>query len=210
MSDSIPVVYNNSTFGDILSADDNGYSGWQLDYVEQSQNDEFGRLSSRRQYGTVCTFQLVAKALGDSIKIDIDNDHFNNRFGRYGVLDEGTFFYERFETRGNYSWNMYSRNYICWSQYRLDTPEGETHWPVNDDHFNREASSSHAFYGDFLPEYHRWLCDKFRREGKLGSLRGYVNCSLNGGPRRELVDRGVDICSAPNYDVKVQREALKK
>ena len=118
--------------------------------------------------------------------------------------------YEKFETRGNFSWNMYSRIYTCWSQYRLDTPDGDTHWPSSDDYFNREASSEHAFYGDFLPEYHRWLCDKFRREGKLGSLRGYVNCSVNQGPRRELVDRSVDICTAPNYGVRAQPEALKK
>jgi len=119
-------------------------------------------------------------------------------------------FYEKFETRGNYSWNMYSRSYICWSQYRLDTPEGETHWPVNDDHFNREASSKMAFHVEFLPEYNRWLCNKYRNEGKLGSLRGYVNCSLNRGPLWELVDPSVDLCTAPNYGVRAQPEALKK
>ncbi len=116
--------------------------------------------------------------------------------------------YEKFETRGNFSWNMYSRIYTCWSQYRLDTPEGETHWPANDDHFNRKADS--YFYVEFLPEYNRWLCDKYREEGKLGSLRGYVNCSENRGPLWELVDSSVDLCTAPNYGVRAQPEALKK
>ncbi|MFC1538167.1 T9SS type A sorting domain-containing protein, partial [Candidatus Latescibacterota bacterium] len=65
---------------------------------EQSQNDTFGnRMYSRKQYGTVCTFQLVAKAIGDSISINFDDNHFINRFGRYSVLNEGTFFYERYE-----------------------------------------------------------------------------------------------------------------
>jgi len=117
-------------------------------------------------------------------------------------------FYEKFETRGNFSWNMYSRIHRCWSQYRLDTPDGETHWPAIYDHFNREADS--FFYVEFLPEYNRWLCDKYRNEGKLGSLRGYVNCSLNRGPLWELVDPSVNLCTAPNYGVKAQPEALKK
>ena len=118
--------------------------------------------------------------------------------------------YDPFATRGNFSWNMYSRIYTCWSQYRLDTPDGETHWPANDDQFNREASSKMAFYVEFLPEYNRWLCDKYRNEGKLGSLRGYVNCSVNRGPLWELVDSSVDLCTAPNYGVRAQPEALKK
>jgi len=67
-----------------------------------------------------------------------------------------------------------------------------------------------AFYVEFLPEYNRWLCDKYRNEGKLGSLRGYVNCSVNHGPLWELVDPGVDLCTAPNYGVRAQPEALKK
>ncbi len=118
--------------------------------------------------------------------------------------------YKKVEARGNFSWNMYSTTYTCWSQYRLDTPDGVTHWPANNDHFNRPASSDMAFHVEFLPEYHRWLCDKYRNEGKLGRLQGYVNCSVNSGPLWELVDRSVDLCTAPNYGVKVQREALKK
>jgi len=118
------------------------------------------------------------------------------------------FLYDKFENLGNFSWNMYSRAYRCQTQYRLNTPQGETHWPVHNDYFNREGSFQYALNADFLPEYHRWLCDKFRQEGKLGSMQGYVICSLDGGPLWELVDRSVDLCTAPNYGAKDQREVF--
>ncbi len=118
--------------------------------------------------------------------------------------------YEKFETRGNFSWNMYAYSYECTIQYRVDTPEGETLWPKHKDHFKREGNTGNAFFSDNLPEFHRWLCDKFRYEGKLESMQGYVICSLNGGPYRELVDRSVDLCTALNYGVRAQPEALKK
>jgi len=65
-------------------------------------------------------------------------------------------FYEKFETRGNFTWNMYSQIYMCWSQYRLDMPDGDIHWPVNAHNFNRPESSLMAFYSEFLPDYNRW------------------------------------------------------
>jgi len=67
-----------------------------------------------------------------------------------------------------------------------------------------------TFHVEFLPKYNRWLCDKYRNEGKLRSLRGYVNCSLNRGPKRELLDPSVDLCAAPNYGVRAQPEAVKE
>ncbi len=119
--------------------------------------------------------------------------------------------YDKFETRGHFSWNMYSVRYSCRTQYRLDTPAGKTHWPRHEDYFNLPELSTRVFFGDVLPEFHRWLCDKFRRQGKLGSLRGYAICILNNRLKAELVDRGVmDLCTAQNYGVRVQREALKK
>ena len=118
------------------------------------------------------------------------------------------FLYDQFETRGNFSWHMYAFFYECSVQYRVDTPEGETLWPNHNEYFNREGNTGAAFFRDFLPEFHRWLCDKYRHEGKLGSLRGYVNCTLNRGLVGELVDPSVDLCTAPNYGVKDQREAF--
>ena len=117
--------------------------------------------------------------------------------------------YEKFETNGNFSWNMYSRRYGCRTQYRLDTPEGETRWLSHRDYFNRPELSTRVFYVDVLPEYHRWLCGEFHRRGELGSIRGYASCPLKYGLKVSLVERSVDLCNAPNYGVRVQKEALK-
>lgn len=118
--------------------------------------------------------------------------------------------YDKFETRGEFSWNMYSSLYACQALYRLDTSEGETRWLRHQDYFTRGTRSASAFFGDALPEFHRWLCDEFRHQGELGSIRGYVICSVNNGPAAELVDRSVDLCTAVNYGVRVQREAFEK
>jgi len=117
--------------------------------------------------------------------------------------------YDRFENDGDFSWNMYTYIYTCRVQYRLDSPDGETRWPRHEDYFNR-PERSWFIHADSLPEFHRWLCDEFRRKGELGTLRGYRNCIVNDGPEIALVDEMVDLCTAPNYGVRVQREALEK
>ena len=118
--------------------------------------------------------------------------------------------YDTFESRGNFSWNMYTTRYECRGQYRLDTQEGETRWLRLEDYFHWPKLWRAVFFAEDLPEFHGWLCDKFRREGELGSLRGYTICTLNNGPEVALMDHNVDLCTAPNYGVKVQREALRK
>ena len=126
------------------------------------------------------------------------------------ILPLRGFLYEKFETRGNFSWNMYSTRYSCWTQYRLDTPQGETRWLRLQDYFIRPEFFTRVSYRDVLPKFHRWLCDEFRRKGELGTLRGYSMCSLNRGPRMELVDRKVNLCAAPNYGVKVRQEVFEE
>ena len=120
------------------------------------------------------------------------------------------FVYDHFKTRGNFTWNMYSMKYSCWTQYRLDTPKGETRWIRHKDYFKLRHYSTHILYIDVLPEFHRWLCDKFQREGTLGTLRGYTVCSLNDGPKMELLNPNVDLCTAPNYGVHLHREAFER
>ena len=118
--------------------------------------------------------------------------------------------YEKFETRGNFTWNMYSTLYSCETQYRLDTPQGEIRWLRLQDYFIRPERFTEVSHSDVLPKFHRWLCDEFSREGELGTLRGYSLCSLNRGPRMELVDRNVNLCTAPNYGVQVRPEAFEE
>ena len=117
--------------------------------------------------------------------------------------------YDKFESRGNFSWNMYSALYGCRTHYILDTKEGETRRLRHRDYFNRPELSTRVFFADVLPEYHRWLCEEFRRRGEPGSIRGYAICPLKYGLRVSLVERSVDLCTAPNYGVRVQKEALK-
>ena len=118
--------------------------------------------------------------------------------------------YDKFENPGYFSWNMYTTSYECGTQYRLDTPAGETRWLRYEDYFNRPEYYTRVLYSDVLPKFHHWLCDEFRRQGELKTLRGYAICSLNRGPDMELVDRTVDLCTAPNYGVKAQREAFER
>ena len=117
--------------------------------------------------------------------------------------------YDRFDNAGEFSWNMYTYLYTCEYGYRLDTPGGETRWPRDEDYFNRPTRAQ-FLHADSLPEFHRWLCDKFRRQGEMGTLRGYRNCFINDGPEVSLVDSSVDLCTARNYGVRVQLEAPKK
>ncbi len=120
------------------------------------------------------------------------------------------FLYDTFATSGNFTWNMYSSLSGCWTQYRLDTPQGETRWLRYEDYFKLPHRATRILYRDVLPEFHHWLCDKFRHQGELETLRGYSVCSLNNGPRMDLMNRNVDLCTAPNYGVKAQAEAVKE
>ncbi len=80
---SIPP-FGNNTFGDILNASDNGFQGWQLNYVEITGPDVgSGRPVSRLRYGVVATFQLIAKAPCDSVTLRMDYDTFHMRITRY-------------------------------------------------------------------------------------------------------------------------------
>ncbi len=126
------------------------------------------------------------------------------------ILPLWGFVYDDFTSRGNFTWNMYSRIYLCSSMYRLDERDGKTHWIDPDHHFNAPDGSGMVFHVEFLPRFNRWLCNKYRHEGKLGSLRGYVTCSVNNGPMWELLDPDADLCTAPNYGVRARSQAEKK
>ena len=118
--------------------------------------------------------------------------------------------YDKFKTRGNFSWNMYSMIYGCRTQYRLDTPQGETRWLRHEEYFKLPDHYMDVSFRDTLPKFHGWLCNELRRQGELGTLRGYSTCTFNLGPRTELVNPNVDLCTAPNYGVHVRREAFER
>ncbi len=92
--------YGNTTHGDSLTANDNIFDGWQLDYVEMTGPDVgFGRPSSNMSYGVVATFQLVAKAPCDSVTIKLDLDSYYMRISRYHhPYDNDSYFFQSFES----------------------------------------------------------------------------------------------------------------
>jgi hypothetical protein len=108
---------------------------------------------------------------------------------------------ERHDTRGHFSWNMYSQNYDCTSIYLLTDPSGETKKVKLSNHFKRGRRTNMIYYRDILPDFNRYLCDYYGRRGRLQTLRADVRCSWNGAAPVPLTDPAVDVCRAPNYGV---------
>lgn len=117
------------------------------------------------------------------------------------ILPLRGFWLDKLETRGNFSWNMYSQRYGCRASYFVITPERAVE-PVNPrDHFNRPQRASMTYHRDTLPELHRYLCETLEAEGRLGTLRGSMACKLNRQDRVELIEHNGDLCSAPDFGV---------
>ena len=112
------------------------------------------------------------------------------------------FLRDRFESRGNFSWNMYSRTYKCRVKYEMLMPNGER-WPFDHKRFFRRSNKvMHNYHRDRLPRFHAWLCDRLEREGPPGELLGSVSCRVNKGEPVVLVSDDTSICSATNHGVR--------
>jgi hypothetical protein len=111
------------------------------------------------------------------------------------------FVQDKRQTRGNFTWNMYSKDYDCTVEYDLVRPDGTSESIRLGRFFNRRSHVNRVYHRRMLPEFHRWLCDHFREEQALGEIHGRLDCSLNGGPETPLVQPGVDICTAPDHGV---------
>ncbi len=99
---------------------------------------------------------------------------------------------------------MYSQRYQCQAVYSLTTPEGKTYPLCHQKAFRRSDRSHAVLHRDRLPAFHAWLCDEAHRNGALGSIHATVRCSVNIERGMDLVEPEVDICTAPNYGVKLQ------
>ncbi|MFC1490538.1 Ig-like domain-containing protein [Candidatus Latescibacterota bacterium] len=87
------ALYGNISFGDKTHPNDNEIPGWQLNYIEQTRlmlGQEQG--ASTLKYGTLCKFQLVAKAVCDSVRFYPDEITSNNRFVRYDIREKNDSF----------------------------------------------------------------------------------------------------------------------
>ena len=68
----------------------------------------------------------------------------------------------------------------------------------------RRSDRSHAvLHRDRPPAFHAWLCEEARRYGALGSIRATVRCAVNIERGVDLVEPDVDLCTAPDYGVKL-------
>ena len=112
------------------------------------------------------------------------------------------FLQDRFESRGDFSWNMYSRTYTCHVDYRVLTPSGERLRVHHKRFFQRSDKAMNNFNRERLPRFHAWLCDEFERQGSPGELRGSMRCWVEEDEPVVLVPDDTPICSATNHGVR--------
>jgi hypothetical protein len=111
------------------------------------------------------------------------------------------FLYDKLTTRGNFTWNMYSKLYECQAAYIATLPGGET---VEIDYrrfFKRPDRAQVVFHADVLPRFHEHMCRVLREDDEVERIDGICLCSIHDGTFFDLVERDVDICSAPDHGV---------
>ena len=108
--------------------------------------------------------------------------------------------HDAIETRGNFSWNMYSRVYTCNYDYEWVSRYGQVK-PIDiRKYFNRSRGATKIMHADTLPMFHAWLCNKMRDEHPQDAVRAFVSVREDDRPSRTLVARGTWICSDPKVD----------
>ena len=109
---------------------------------------------------------------------------------------------DKYDTRGSFSWNMYSQNYKCKIDFQLVDLRGRESTIPYHETLNRPNSAIKLAHRDNLRRYNAWLCDEMRAyDDDFAGVYAKADCSLNGGPRVDLTRRGIDVCSAPGYGV---------
>ena len=117
------------------------------------------------------------------------------------ILPLRGFIWNKHETRGNFSWNMYSQTFQCRVRYRLHKTDGGVGRISHRELFNRPKRAAMVYHRDVLPAFHEFMCEEFRNRGDMEKITAKMSCSLNKGPRVDLVHRSVDICTAENFGV---------
>ncbi len=112
------------------------------------------------------------------------------------------FLFDKYDTRGNFTWNMYSKQYRCGVRYARLTERG----PELFDHrefFRRDRVVMRVFHRDVLPEFHKYLCEEALGQPENPAyIQGSVKCQLNDKPPQELIQPEANICEADNYAVR--------
>ena len=110
--------------------------------------------------------------------------------------------HDKHETRGDFSWNMYSQKYSCRYEYTLVDIRGSTATIHFQEGLNDPRKSTKIMHRDRLAGFNHWLCDDMRAyDPEFSGVRGTVRCSHNGAARVELLDPSVDLCTAHEYGV---------
>lgn len=117
------------------------------------------------------------------------------------VLPLRGFFTDKYESRGNFSWNMYASKYSCRAAYTLVRGDGRRVEIDLHEKFRLPSHLGKVAHLDVLPSFHAWLCDDLERRGARGRLFGSVHCRLNDDPPRRMVAETVNLCGAENYGV---------
>ena len=107
----------------------------------------------------------------------------------------------KFETRGNFTWNMYASIYSCSTGYTLVRSSGQMVEIDVRKKFRRSSQLGKISHLDVLPVFHAWLCSDLERRGERGRLFGTMSCRLNDGTPRQLVSEKVNLCGDENYGV---------
>ena len=111
------------------------------------------------------------------------------------------FLYNKYETEGRFSWNMYSVVYRCRVSYDLIGPHG-AHLAINHRGlFNRPKRQIMTLNRDDLPKLNEYICQTIPHQDKGEVIHGSVACKLNYRPPVQFIQQNVNICTAPNYGV---------
>lgn len=99
------------------------------------------------------------------------------------------------ESRGDFSWNMYSVLYDCREGYERVAPNG-LRVPVEaDPSFAWPPRVETLYHRDRVAALHAWLCDWERTHTGSTRVEGTLLCALNGAPERTLVAPHADVCA---------------
>ena len=107
----------------------------------------------------------------------------------------------KFDTWGEFTWNMYSQTYVCTTRYQLADRSGARHEVNLRPYFAVPDKIGRVFNRQDLPTFHKFLCEELAREGRQGQILARVSCTKNQVQTERLVRENEDICTAPNHAV---------
>ena len=111
---------------------------------------------------------------------------------------------DKFDTWGEYTWNMYSQTYECRTRYRLMEQSGVQQDLNLRSYFVLPDKVGRVLNRQDLPVLHKFLCEQMAREERPGRILARVSCTKNKVETESLVRENEDVCTAPNRAVTVE------